>query len=436
MASIQSYVQSRADGSQTTRFRVRYTEAGKLLSKSFDNREDAENFRDQMSPKKVAGIERAISLKIDKLLAERAELARSTAGMRSDGTPKTLCSLARDLFIRSRAHGFADYPPAAPETVQKYTVWTQHFASFFAGCYAEDITRSDARKFIDYCERLEVGQRQKVGAYSTVITMWNFLIGQNIVENNVFEDAKRGLSMRTRSRHIAAAKMERPCYSYDEAMKLWRFADLLLTRSPLRPNDRKAGERSAVMLKLLMATGLRRSELCGLKLDAFDPVRRQIVVRSTVLGTGRIDTVKSANSARSIHLHKEVADAIQDWIENRRPWYLKKHARSVFVFCAPDGKPLAGDSWHHMFVRLLRKAEMTNRGQHAFRHMVTSVLVDCMVDDMRIIRTLGHDNAEFSRSHYGHMMKHDGDLQDRAFIQEVCVASTGLTLEKLRMLAA
>lgn len=443
MASVEPYVHIRADGSSVQRYKVRRRVNGKQVSRSFETREDAELFAGgtpatQGRRPKQLDISRIIDAKVAEALKRHHEAQQANDTVRPDGRPKLGIGAAVDRFLQMRREGYGPYPPAAPETVKNYDAWLSHTRSFFAGCFVEDITREDARRFRAYCDNPDLGRRANIGIYSTTITLWNMLIGLDVVSENTFQMAVMGLKLKTRARHDAAAKFSRDVYQYDEAYDIWTWADSIrsIAGSPLHSLARSAGARTSPMLKLLLATGMRRSEVCGIKMDAFQFNRRMLVVRSTVLGNGRESTVKSANSFRTILLHQDVADAIQFWIEEERRRFLGKDVQSDYIFPAADGAPLAGNNFYIVVQRTFAANKLTLKSLHAFRHMVTSVLVECGVDDVRIIKTLGHDNVEFSRQHYGHLMNHDGDPAKRNFIQERCVASAGLTLEKLRTLAA
>ncbi len=111
----------------------------------------------------------------------------------------------------------------------------------------------------------------------------------------------------------------------------------------LRVPDRRTlqGKRDYAILLLLLTTGVRKAEICNLKLNDLKTYRNQAV----------IDVVGKGKRFRRIPLKKEVLLSIQD--------YLKAMKNSV-------------DSEHSMFYTLGKHGPYEQRG-------LTSKAVDCLI---------------------------------------------------------
>lgn len=430
-------VERRAHPSGKTTYRVRFSKEGKRVNRSFDSLVEAEAFADTIEAVDAnAGVVAALHEKMEVSIEERvkAEVERrlnERLGAEVEG--KVSIDEAISRFIQSRVMGVGDADPCTPETVIGYKRWLSHTATFFAGRKVETITRKDARDFQAFVDTIPLSVRTRSGIYGITSTMWKFLRAHDIVQTNPFDEVVDGAKPKTKRRNKATADMQKQAFTYDEMFALWKLAERMRF-GKLYPEEKRATcWRHSVMLKVLIATGLRRSELCGLKMDAYDRHKGTLAIMTTVAWNGREGAVKTHNSTRVLYLHPEVRRALDQWLDDR-----KKLVRvdSDYIFAHDDGLPIPGNTWSQNFERLRVRAGVRPLGMHSLRHSMTSILVDTKVDAVRVINTMGHDTIGFSMKQYGHVMKHDGDQAAREFIQEVCVFSTGLSLEKIKVLAA
>lgn len=136
--------------------------------------------------------------------------------------------------------------------------------------------------------------------------------------------------------------------------------------------DRKLPSHVKVMIQIAMMTGLRISEILGLRWEDVDFRALLITVRRSVVGPHQ-DLPKSAASADIVPLHKELADVLQRWNRSRvvvkgwlfgnitteRPFHRDALQKR---YLAPAGlrAGIIGLGWHtfrHTYRALLRELE-------------------------------------------------------------------------------
>ncbi|MEU0563162.1 site-specific integrase [Dactylosporangium sp. NPDC006015] len=174
----------------------------------------------------------------------------------------------------------------------------------------------------------------------------------------------------------------RPVWTVDEARVFHKFV---------------AGDRLYPLWRLLLTTGLRRGELCGLRWCDLEPdlavltVRRQRVVEDP---TSRVreKPPKSHNGVRSLALDPMTLAVLNDV----RP-RAKKSLVSGYMFTGRQGQPLRPDNVTHRFNQLAVAAGVRPLGPHQIRHLVASNLLDLGYGIAEVAERLGHDPATLMR---------------------------------------
>lgn len=206
-----------------------------------------------------------------------------------------------------------------------------------------------------------------------------------------------------------ASGVERPARQHTEMVTLtpeqWRLIRNYLV-------ERRSW--AVLPFTVLVGTGIRRSELCGLRWQDFDPATASIaVVRSVhVLPRGRIEvrSPKTHRGRRRVDLDPQLcADLLdyraqcQGWaIDQGRPW-----SESSYVFARHDGTPCRPHTLTQLWDRTVTKLGIRCR-LHDLRHTAASLMLALGADAKFISVHLGHASAAFTMDVYAHLLPNRG----------------------------
>ncbi|PRY18877.1 tyrosine-type recombinase/integrase [Pseudosporangium ferrugineum] len=171
---------------------------------------------------------------------------------------------------------------------------------------------------------------------------------------------------------------ERPVWSLDEARRF---------------GDHVADDRLYPLWRLLLVTGLRRGELCGLRCGDLEPlqgtltVRRQLVVEDPGSRV-RVKPPKSHNGVRTLVLDPGTLELLGP---------LAAGPASRYVFAGRWGQPIRPDNLTDRFNQLASAANVRPIGPHQIRHLIASTLLDAGYGVHEVAERLGHDPATLMR---------------------------------------
>lgn len=217
---------------------------------------------------------------------------------------------------------------------------------------------------------------------------------EHVLEHLAFL-GKKGLSPRSRARHLAALRgfhrfledeklsPADPTGDLDtprHARKLPVFLTVEEVVALLDAPDPKtlAGIRDRAMIEVLYATGLRVSELVSLGLNDVN------LVDGYILAFGK------GNKERVIPLGKKAIEALKTWLEGPRLSVLKgRESKALFV--SPRGKALTRMGFWKLLRRHARGAGIKKAiSPHKLRHSFATHLVERGADLRAVQAMLGH----------------------------------------------
>lgn len=178
--------------------------------------------------------------------------------------------------------------------------------------------------------------------------------------------------------------------------------NLMLTAAEHNPDIRH--KRTAAMLKLMYACGLRVSELVGLPLNCINYDRQQILIKG-----------KGAKE-RIVPIAKAAIDDVLAYLPERRK--LLKDRETPFLF--PSATARSGHITRDGFFKNLKNLavlagiDVQKVSPHVFRHSFATHLINREVDLRSLQKMLGHENISTTEI-YTHILSDElrDDVQKR-----------------------
>jgi integrase len=150
----------------------------------------------------------------------------------------------------------------------------------------------------------------------------------------------------------------------------------------------KAGDFMQRVIKILLYTGMRRSELVFLTWDDIDFHNKLITVQSKP----EIGFHPKSHRARSIPINPDLEQLLLDLPQ-----------RGKYLFDDGKGRPLhCKDYYTKQFEKILKMADVKNANLHTLRHTFASSLVMAGVDLRTVQELLGHSTIKVTER-YAHL---------------------------------
>jgi integrase/recombinase XerD len=263
-----------------------------------------------------------------------------------------------------------------------------------------------ADQFINHL-RVERGLAENtIQAYSRDLTRFlEFLDQKNLSPAALTQDdlldymagLNRVLSIRSTARNLSAVKMFFRFLVSDGKIKSSPARLLNTPKLPRRLPDvltpqevdlllsqpdvtNHLGQRDRAMLELLYATGLRVSELVGLKVSNIN------------LEAGHVRTMGKGSKERMVPVGAKALEALQDYLSEGRLRLIEK-GRSPYLFLNFRGRPMTRQGFWKIIkqygIRAGIRKEIT---PHRLRHSFASHLLECGADLRSVQIMLGHSD--------------------------------------------
>lgn len=177
------------------------------------------------------------------------------------------------------------------------------------------------------------------------------------------------------------------------------------------------GSRYRDLYHLAVLTGLRRSELVGLKWESVDLTAGRLSVVETlqrINGKGLVPgQPKTARSRRSITLDSNALPILHGvrgrQIEQRLVAGIAWR-NTGYVFTQPDGSPVDPELVTHDFAGIVRRSALPHLTFHGLRHAYATLALSAGVPDKVISEALGHSSIAVTMDIYSHVLP---GLQER-----------------------
>ena len=163
---------------------------------------------------------------------------------------------------------------------------------------------------------------------------------------------------------------------------------------------------------LAVLTGMRRSELCGLRWDMVDLDAGYLRVTRTLQRIDGLGIVvgqpKTTRSRRTVSLGQTAICILRtlrvEQAERRLSIGPLWHDTG-YVFTNADGSPVVGDRLTKEFSKLVKVSGLPHLSFYGLRHTAASLLIAGGVHARTIADILGHSSITVTMDTYGHLMK-------------------------------
>ena len=201
----------------------------------------------------------------------------------------------------------------------------------------EDVEPGIVNAYLDH-RRVTVSAQSAHSAWKALRSLATFLAERRITSD-------RGASV---LQHIRAPRIKdepRRALSDDELLRLLAYA-----------GEGETGHRDRTIVMTLLVCGIRRGELCGLRLGDVDLRERRLHVRAATSKSG---------AARDVTLHLEAAKELDVYINDVRRGEVDADAP---LFTDASGNALTGNAVRKLFDRLKRSTGIDDLCAHMLRH--------------------------------------------------------------------
>ena len=167
-----------------------------------------------------------------------------------------------------------------------------------------------------------------------------------------------------------------------------------------------------VMITMLVFTGMRRGELCGLEWKDIDFKKEELHICKTCYDgkdkqgkfTRLIDEPKTVSSNRTFPIPKQLVAILKK---------MRKDSKSTYVISNGE-KGIFVRSYQRSFELLLKKLDIEHKGFHSLRHTFATRALECGMDVKTLSEILGHKNPTITLNRYAHsLMEHKKSMMNK-----------------------
>ena len=266
----------------------------------------------------------------------------------------------------------------SPKTLKAYEADLRQFEEFLQKDDVATIDKEDLKSYLAVLSKFSARTMKRKVA--TLKTFFSFLEFEECIENNPFHKIRVKIKLE---------KLLPKILSLTEINSILKWAYTFKKSIPeYNSYTYKEAVRNIAVLELLLATGIRVSELCSLRIENIGANFETI----KILGKGNKERKIPITNAETIKALKANYNAFGNGIEE-----------SSFFFINRFGNQLSTQSVRNLVKKYAQKANIKrNITPHVFRHSFATLLLEEDVDIRYIQHFLGHSSINVTQI-YAHV---------------------------------
>lgn len=245
-------------------------------------------------------------------------------------------------------------------TLLAYRSDLEKLSSFAQGLGKEltSLERDDLMRFLQHLHELGLEARSVARALVTVRSFFKYLVLDGLLKRDPSVNLESPKSWQSLPKFLIAEEVERLIDAPDSATE--------------------TGLRDKAMLEVLYATGLRVSELVGLKVNDLN------------LDMGFLTTLGKGSKERTVPLGQSAINWLRRYLNLRSRWLGERS--SPLLFLNKSGSPVSRQAFWKLIVDYGNRAKIGHITPHLLRHSFATHLLENGADLHSVQLMLGHSD--------------------------------------------
>jgi integrase len=220
-----------------------------------------------------------------------------------------------------------------------------------------------------------------------------------VFHSSLEQAVKMGLILRNPANAVKRPKYEIPEMKFLDEAQVNQFLSAA------------QGQRNEALYQLEIATGMRQSELLGLRWKDLDWDRCSIIVQHQLkrgfTEGDYFSQPKTKSGKRTIILGKKTVDKLREhWLRQLKEKQIagNRWKENDLIFPSTIGTPINQANLYRSFKDLLRSAGLPDIRFHDLRHTAATLMLNHGVAPIIVSRRLGHSRVSITLDIYGHLI--------------------------------